>query len=125
MTINRDSVLRLVRSAKELESLSDVLRPLTQHGNGFTSLDPIAGRIEDVLFEIAGDTNPNDFYETKTFKLLHSNMSNEEIADAFVEMAERKGNPEQPRPHTFSRQELMDDYKKNGGYMTPEGDWKQ
>lgn len=125
MTISRDSVLRLVSAAKDLESLSEALRPITTNGDGFTSLDPIAGLIEDVLFEISGDTNPDNFYETKTYKLLNSDLSNEEIADVFVAMAEQKDNPEQPRPHTFSRQELMDDYKKNGGYMTPEGDWKQ
>ena len=127
MEMTRDALLRIVKAARIAEKHSENVRlMLFGSDRGWTVADEISGALSDALFILSGErlTAKQDFNrDSETMKLLHhKRMSDGEVADAFVRMAEK--NCMIPAPNTFEKHEMQKLYLNNGGYMAPDGDPK-
>ena len=131
MEVERDALLRIVKATRLAMKLAEDTRKLMVE-ECTTVADRIAGDLEDALFDMIHDKNPGDFKDSTTDKLLNGPIDDEGVTDTFImfykvnERMDRimQGEAEQPKPQVASEDDFLKMYKKNGGYMTPEGDWK-
>lgn len=132
MKIGRDALVRVIRAARKSMKMANTMQALMAEKNTETVADVIFGDLADALFEISGETLVNKtFDESTVMRMLNGDMDDGAVADGMImisKIEERlRGNKEevvQPKPCTFSHEEMLDDYKLNGGYMTPEGEWE-
>lgn len=128
MEISKDALLRVVKAARLSLRLAEDMRCLLVSRGSRTVPDDISGQLCDALFDMCHeriDSSKDFIRDTETMRLLTGRMGDSDVADAFIQMAERNS-IHQPEPHTFSREEFNANYEKVGGYRfeTPEGDWK-
>lgn len=139
MEVSRDALMLIVKATRASMKQAEIMQELLPEKNICTWLDYIAGFLQDALFNLSGEelTVGQTFDESSTKRLLTGDMSDEAVADWLIMMdnIRRKHLPQeevqQPAPHLFSREEMKDCVKKNGGYMqewverkSPEGEWK-
>lgn len=115
----KDALLRMVTAAMNTKRLQEAF---VDAGLKDNMVFGVYSDIADAIYHLIGE-------ETETFEssvtsialetpLLNTNRRVE------ILMAEyRKNHPEQPSPYIMSSDGLRELYERNGGYMTPEGDW--
>ena len=135
MELTRDALLQVVKATRMTIRLAENTKRLLTYENGWTVVDEIAGLMSDVLFKISGETlSPwEDFgSDSATMKLLRSKGSDEEVANAFIQLHRKNSHCTQPNPHTMEQEDFDELVRRNGGYRkgqwrpveTPEGDWE-
>lgn len=120
--MNKDALLRVIKATRMSLRLAEDTRKLLINEKAQTVPDCIAGFLTDALFYFCGErlTSKQDFNrDSQTMKLLTSDLSDGEVTDKFLAMVQ------QPKPTLISKEEFRELYEKNGGYMTPEGDWQK
>lgn len=127
MEISRDVLFRLVKVTRKSLKLADDVNNLLIIRTHTTVADNISGQLLDVLFYLSGEKlgyKQNFLTDASVCKLLKSNMTDDDVTDEIISLAE-KNRPDQT-PEIFSREEMKEQFSVNGGYMftTPEGDWK-
>jgi hypothetical protein len=115
----RDALLRLVKAGVAIKKLQETY---LQCGLDDDPLFNAYGEIADAICILTGE-HKNTFEETTTHLALTVPGFDAEHR-VRVLMAEYKRNhPEQPAPHFINRDEMRKSVKRNGGYISPEGDW--
>ena len=105
--------------------------------NGFTVVDDVVGFLQDALYTISNEKERNgekaedNFDDSMTMRLLKSDMDDKSVTDWFFMMesintkinAIKPQDIQLPPPQIMSKEDMSELYKKNGGYMSPEGEW--
>lgn len=130
MEITNDTLMRVVKAAREALSLAETLSKsmdsiLNRRGTT-TVADDIAGNLADALFQLSGEKlgPEQDFFnDSQVMGLLMGPRSDAFVTRMIAEMHDKA--TKAPAPQTISAEHIREMFKKNGGYMmTPEGDWK-
>lgn len=121
----KDAFLRMVRAARKIDKLGDAyLKADVDNGN---VLMDAYGDIADAIYCIVGE-HTEDFESSVTYTALTAPILTDERR-ALILLAEyNKHHPEQPvvdmpKPNLISPESMRKMMERNGGYMTPEGDW--
>lgn len=127
MKVSKEALLLVVKAARMSLGIAERMRMLIADGGGHTFVDYVSGDLCDALFKMSGERleKEQDFLtQSKTMKLLTGGMTDGDVTDAFIRMAQ-ENQPEQPEPHFIDREAMRKSVRQNGGYMfeTPEGDW--
>ena len=112
----KDALLRMFRSAKTAKEYADKLHPYE------TPYDDIYGEIADAIYDLVGEKTEN-FQDSLTYTVLHAPIL-EERAASMLYYKYRQIQAGMPAPNTFTQEEMKAMHEKNGGYITPEGEWK-
>lgn len=133
MEISRDALLRVVKAARAAIRLAETMNKLMVDGKAWTWADEIAGQLADALFEISGEKleSGQDFFkDSATMMVLTGDMSDEGVTDWFI-MKDRirnrldgKVEVQMPKPNICTTAEIFKMFNENGGYQSPEGEWK-
>ena len=133
MEISREALLLVIKATRTAMRMAEDMQRMVL-GKGETTADQIAGYLEDALLIISGEQQPDgkmmDLDNSETERLLTSDLLDDDsVAGWFFMMNSiRKKHlapkEELPKPQTMSKEDMRSLYQKNGGYMTPEGDWK-
>lgn len=133
MEISREALLLVIKATRAAMRMAEDMQRMVL-GKGETTADQIAGYLEDALLIISGEQQPDgkmmDLDNSETERLLTSDLLDDDsVAGWFFMMnsiREKHLAPKEglPKPQTMSKEDMRDLYQKNGGYMTPEGDWK-
>lgn len=129
MTIERDALLRVVKATRMSMNLAEATQKLFVDEAPWSVADEIAGQLADALFKFSHD-KAERFSDSTTMRLLKGDLSDDAVTDWFFmmyridERRNRQEEPVQPAPNVISKEELQELYKNNGGYMSPEGEWK-
>lgn len=130
MNVSKDAVLRMVSAVRMADDMAKAIEMFT---NGENNADLIAGKLEDVLYEISGEKFLHEddftfsFEDSETYRLLHdNNMTDEQVVESIFGMAwdnRPKISTEWIQP--LSREEFAKSVQENGGYLCslPEGEW--
>ena len=134
MEISKDALLRITRAARASLKMANAMQALMAEGNFRTIADDIADNLLDGLLLLSGEQDdvgkvlsPD---ESTTRRLLTDNLMTDDgiVGWLFMMNSIRKKHlapkEELPKPQTMSKEDMRSLYQKNGGYMTPEGDWK-
>lgn len=115
----RDALLRLVRAGMAAKRMQEAF---LNGGLNDNPLFQIYGDIADAIYCLIGEHT--DTFEESTTHLALTVPALDDEHRVRVLMAEYKRNhPDQPAPHFIRRDEMKDSVRKNGGYISPEGDW--
>lgn len=127
MEIERDALLRIVRATRSCMKLVEAMEALLIDKNAWTVPDEIAGDLKDALFILSGEklSEKESFDDSRTMKLLKSDMDDGTVADWFLMMDRLNKRIEtvQPKPQTISKEELQQMHQQNNGGYTPEGEF--
>ena len=114
----KDALLRMVRIARDMKELSDAFRKM-----GFNDgpMFDAYGNAMDAIYSLVGES-VSEFESSLTYMcIVRDGLPEEACAEMLYDkFLQHNG---QPKPVTTERDEMRDMFKKNGGYMTPEGDW--
>lgn len=118
----RDALLRMYRSARLARKLAKAMDDYD------TPYHEIYGDLADAIYYLIGE-HIEPFSESVTHCVLSSDILLEERAVSILYYIFKQNHPgqetvEQPKPNTISKEGMQKMYATNGGYMTPEGDWK-
>lgn len=114
----KHALLRMVRVARDMKELSDAFRKM-----GFNDgpMFDAYGNAMDAIYSLIGES-VTEFESSLTYMcIVRDGLSDKECVEMLYDRFMK--NTEQPKPVTTERDEMRDLFKKNGGYMTPEGDW--
>ena len=118
----REALTRMYRAAKLALKYDKAFEP---YESPFTEM---YGEAADAIYWLIGEDR--DFKNSVTYSVLHSEGIDERYAvgilfRTYVDNVSPAIKPEQPKPTFVTKQEMMDRYMRNGGYMyeTPEGEW--
>lgn len=136
MEIERGTLAKIVAAARMSMKLAETIEMFLVDKNAVSVADVIAGKLQDVLFEISGETldaGKNFNTDSTTMRLLNGDMKNDAVADFFfmmdkirrIHLAPQEEEVKQPAPQTMSKEEFHRMYVQNGGYShsTPEGEF--
>ena len=123
----RDALLRMVRTALFLKKMAEAYTTLGLNDNPHHEA---YGDLCDAIYSLIGE-HTEEFDKSVTWIAVNAPFLTEERRTEML-MAEYEKNhyecpnfeSKQPRPNTFEREDVKKMRKKNGGYMSPEGDWK-
>lgn len=126
MTEIRDALLRMIKTARFLKKMSEAYTVLglddNPHNEAF-------GDQCDAIYYLVGE-HTEEFDKSVTWIAVNAPFLTDErraelLMSAFEKnhMVESHVEQKQPMPHTFSRKDDKQMFRKNGGYMAPEGDW--
>lgn len=130
MEIERDALLRIVKATRMAMRLAENIQKLFVDQAPWSVADEIAGQLADALFMMNCDSAERPFADSMTMRLLKGDLNDEAVTDWFLMMVridQRRHQHEEsamPEPQTMSKEEVRAMHETNGGYMTPEGDWK-
>lgn len=132
MEISKDALLRVVKATRSSMKQAEIMQQLIPEKNVWTWSDHIAGFLQDALFDMSGEklSTGQDFENSNTMRLLTGDMSDEAVADWLIMMDKIRRNHlpheevQQPKPQIMDPKLVKDMYDKNGGYTSPEGEWK-
>lgn len=130
MEITRDALLRVVKATRMAMRLAENTQKLFVDKGTWTMADEIAGQLADALFRMNCDSAERPFADSMTMRLLKGDLNDEAVTDWFLMMVRidqrrhKQEEPVIPQPQTMSKEEVRAMHEANGGYMTPEGDWK-
>lgn len=117
----RDAFLRLISVNDKLERMMKACDVL---GLNDGKISEIRGDILDVVYYLTGEENPfDDFRDSTTYQIM-TDASWTDQSKADMLMSEYRQNNCQGKPVFTDPEKMADMVRKNGGYMTPEGDWK-
>lgn len=112
----RDALLRLYRAARIAAKGDKAFAP---DDSPYTH---IKGNIVDAIYCLLGESG-TELEKSTAFNTVEADYISEDLAVGIL-MTQFEMNNLQPVPRTFQPEEMRELYKKNGGYMTPEGEWK-
>ena len=115
----RDALLRMVRSGLEVKSLQETYLKV---GLDDGPLFGVFGDICDAIYYLIGE-HKEQFTDSLTYLVMNAPILSEERRVEMLMAEYRKNFPEQPGPSLMSSDGMKELYERNGGYMTPEGDW--
>ena len=119
----RDALLRMVRTALFLKKMAGAYTTIGLDDNPHLQA---YGDMCDAIYYLVRE-HTEEFTESVTHLVLNAPFLSDERRAEILMSAFRKNSrdiePKQPKPNTASREEIEKLYKKNGGYMSPEGDW--
>lgn len=121
----KDALLRMYRSARDLKKMYETFKAA---GFSADSLFDVYGNVADAIYYLIGEDVAR-FENSITYRILNhpdfQDCTDEEKVD--ILMAEFRKNYSQPKPNVIGAN-FKDIFRKlynaNGGYMTPEGEWK-
>lgn len=113
----REAILWMYRIAKIADKYAKAFEPYE------TPFNEIYGDAADAIYYLIGEEDPGKFDQSFTYDVLHTTSLTEDRAVALL-MNEFKKNHAQPAPNLTTPEEMRKMCMENGGYMTPEGDWK-
>lgn len=115
----RDALLRMVRAGRKAERMLDAY---VEVGLNENTINEIYGQILDGIYCLIGEKT-SDFENSITHLAMTAPLLTEERRTEMLYAEYRKNNPVQPKPNTIERDEMIGMHQKNGGYISPEGDW--
>ena len=128
----RDALLRMVRAYRKVGEILDVY---VRIGLVSETLEDAQGEIAEAVYQLLGE-HTEEFRDSVTSSVLTAPiMSDERKAKILYsewakkhtwinDMAKQpKQKAKQPKPNTIEPNEMRKLVRKNGGYMSPEGDW--
>lgn len=122
----RDALLRLIRAWTKA---NETLQAYVKVNLDDNALFQVCGHIGEAICILIGEADA-DWEESKTFITLTAPYLTEERRLEMLMGVYEQNHVQQPAPHLFSREEMKDCVKKNGGYMqewvdrkSPEGGW--
>lgn len=133
MKISRDALMRVVKAARASIRLAETMNKLTVDGKSWTWADEIASQLADALFITSGEKleSGQDFFkDSTTMMVLTGDMSDEGVTNWFIMMdrirkrLDGKVEVQMPKPNIMRVEKMTELYQQNGGYCSPEGDWK-
>lgn len=118
----RDALMRMVQACMTAKKMQKFY---VNNGVDDSMIFKVYSDIADGICKLIGE-NKETFEETVTFITLNAPIISDERRTEILYGVYQKNfaTCEQPKPHTFSREEMRKMVKENGGYITPEGDWK-
>lgn len=118
--LNNDVMVSLVKATRKSLTLAENTRLIMSGRKGWSVADEIAGFMTDALYAISGEQleKDQDFWKhSKTMKLLLGELSDEKVAEVFLQMAE-ENKLKMPAPILMTKEE------REALYGTPEGEWR-
>ena len=115
----RDALLRMVRAGMKTKAMQEKYLEIGMDDQPWFD---IWGDILDGIYFLIGE-HTQTFEESTTYIVMDAPILSEERRVKMLYYEYEKNHPVQPKPHTYEVEELADMYRRNGGYMTPEGDW--
>ena len=123
----RDALLRMVKTAMFLKKMAEAYTVLglddNPHHEAF-------GDTCDAIYYLVGEDVEN-FATSVTYTAVTAPfLCNERRVQLLMSEYEKHHHvcpdyvPNQPKPDTMNRKDTEKMYRKNGGYMAPEGDWQ-
>ena len=123
----RDALLRMVRTAMFLRKMADAYTTLGLDSNPHHEA---YGDLCDAIYYLVGE-HTEEFNKSVTWIAVNAPFLTDERRTELLMSAYEKNHiayphdePKQPKPNTISRKQIEKMINKNGGYMSPEGDWK-
>ena len=115
----KDVLLRMVSAARRAKHLDD---ELVKIGYSETPYADIYADISDAIYKLIGE-HCETFETSITHTMLTAPFMDDERRAASLAYTYNENNSI-PKPDTIEPNEMKDMHNKNGGYMSPEGDWK-
>ena len=120
----KDAISRIVAAAMRLRA---TMKNYVDNGVDDNPLFEIWGDILDSIYALL-EEHTETFEESVTYTVMTAPCLNNERRTKMLWAEYVKRHPEQPvvqpPPITISPEGMKEMMKRNGGYMTPEGDWK-
>lgn len=114
----RDALLRMVKTALFLKKMAGAYTALglddNPHHEAF-------GDLCDAIYCLVGE-HVEEFDKSVTCLAINAPILSDERRTELL-LSEYRKNHSQPKPNTIEPDMMRKMTKKNGGFMTPEGDW--
>lgn len=120
MSNMKDAVLRVVKATRKSLWFAQHMKAIMSEDRADTIPENIALELVEALFSYSGEYLAPDqdlMKHSKTWALLVGDMSDGEVADEFMRMAE-KNKPKMQAPILMTKEEL------EALYGIPEGEWR-
>lgn len=115
----KDALLRLVTAARDTKRLQEAFVNVGLKDN---MIFGVYSEISSAIYDLIGEKTDTFEESVTNLVLTVPYLTNERRAEML--MAEyRKNHPEMPAPNIMSSDGMKELFERNGGYMTPEGDW--
>lgn len=118
----RDALLRMVTTARFLKKMAEAYTVLglddNPHHNAY-------GDLMDAIYYLIGE-HTEEFNKSVTYLAINAPILTDERRAELLLSEYMKNHMEQvrqPKPYTFTREDDKQMFRKNGGFMAPEGDW--
>lgn len=122
----RDALLRMVTTARFLKKMAEAYTVLGLDDNPHHEA---YGDLMDAIYYLVGE-HTEEFDKSVTWIAMNAPFLTDERRTELLiseykknHMVESHLEQKQPKPHTFTRKDDKQMFRKNGGYQTPEGDW--
>lgn len=126
MVTEKRALTKAVRSCRLINKLAEVLINILPSQNGDTLASYASDYLLDAFSTLTGETfeEDDDFLEDSEVEKLikDESLSDKDVATIFLRMYE-ENKCKQPEPKFIDRKQMAEQYKQNGGYISPEGDW--
>ena len=113
----RDALLRMYRVAMTAKEFDEKLKPYE------SPFSDIFGDAVDAIYSLIGE-DVDELEKSFTWTIISNTFLLEERAVSMLYYQYCKNHPEQPKPQFVSPDGMKQMAAVNGGYTTPEGDWK-
>lgn len=121
----RNALRKIVKADRRIQELRELYIKV---GLNDDPLFETHGDLMDAVYTIIGEHLDGEFEDSITALAMETPFLNNERRVEMLMAEYRKNHPEQPKPNTIKAEEILDLYKKNGGYtstiISPEGEWK-
>lgn len=119
----KDAFLRMVRTALFLKKMAEAYSVIGLNDNPHHEA---YGDLAEAIYSLVGE-HVDEFNLSATYVALTTPYLTDERRMELLWAEYVRNHPDmhvdQPKPLTISREEIRDMVNRNGGYMTPEGDW--
>lgn len=115
----KDALFKMVKVGRKLNTMMD---NYVKNGVNETPLFDVWGDVLDGIYALLGE-HTETIEESVTYTAMTAPYLCIERRTEMLYAEYEKKHPAQPKPHTMESGELKHLHNKNGGYMTPEGDW--
>lgn len=116
----KDALLRLITAGLETKKMQE---SFLNSGLDDNVLFSIYGNIIDAIYYLLGE-HTNTLEESVTHVAMTVPGLSEEVRLRLMTACYNVNHPSQPAPTFITPEEMRKSVRKNGGYISPEGDWK-
>lgn len=117
----RDALMRMVKAWDNGQKILDAY-----HKSGLDDnlIHDMCGDIAEAIYQLIGE-RADVWKESVTYLALYVPCLTQDRRVSMLMSEYKKNFPVQPKPVFYTREQMKEDVKKNGGYLheTPEGDW--
>ena len=116
----KDALLRMVSAGKKIKRMQEAY---LKAGLDDNVLFDAYGDICNAIYNLIGEKTEE--YKGSTTDIVMSAMDfiSDERMMKMLMFEYRKNHQDQPKPNLMDSDGMKELYERNGGYMTPEGDW--